>query len=90
MTTPNQDEPSKLKKILTSDRDESILSRLPRSNGAIPSTPSKPTPTQTALVPVAAPQAPPQEKEPPREKKSFAWRFKFLYTSDAHCSHLPA
>lgn len=78
MTTPDQNEPSKLKKILTSDQDQSILSRLPRSNGAIPSTPSKPTPTETALVPVAAPKAPPQEEEPPREKKSFAWRFKFL------------
>lgn len=78
MTIPDQNEPSKLKKILTSDQDNSILSRLPRSNGARPSTPSKPAPAETALVPVAAPTTPPKEKEPPVEKKSSGWRLKFL------------
>lgn len=78
MTTPNQDEPSKLKKILTSNQDESVLSRLPRSNGARSSAPSEPKLVEAALVPTAPPTAPPEEREPPLERKSSAWRFKFL------------
>ena len=78
MTTPNQNEPSKLKMILTSDQDDSILSRLPRSNGAQSSTPPKPKPNETALVPVVARPKRPEDRKPPLQEKSPGWRFKFL------------
>ena len=82
MNTPNENEPSKLRKILTSEQDESIMSRLPRGNGAKPSTPARadipPTLAETALVPVPAPTYRQEEKEPPAEKKSTGWRFKFM------------
>jgi hypothetical protein len=85
MTTPasDQNEPSKLKKILTSDQDETIMSRLPRGNGGVkPSASPKPAPppqpVETALVPVPAPTLPPEDTEPPAGRKPSGWRFKFL------------
>ena len=78
MTTPNQDEPSKLKKILASEKDESVLSRLPRKNGAQSFKPSQPKAPEKALVPMPAPTIPPEEKEPPLEKDSPRWPFQFL------------
>lgn len=82
MTTPNQNEPSKLKKILTSDQDESIMARLPRSNGAksapSPKPTSEPAYVETALVPVPTPAYQQEKKEPTTEKEAAGWRFKFL------------
>ena len=98
---PNQNEPSRLKKIMNSPQDESILSqeesivsrlprsngtqtepstlsRLPRSDGARSSSSSKPKPTETALVPVAARTDPPADRQPPLQEESSGWRFKFL------------
>ena len=83
MSTPasNQDEPStsKMKKILNSDQDQSIMSRLPRRNGG--QTAALPKPAETALVPVAAPapaaEQPAETKQPADEKKT-GWRSKFL------------
>ena len=58
---PNQNEPSKMKKILSSNVDESIKARLPRGNGV---TPPAQTPLQTVPVPVSQPV----ESDPKRRR----------------------
>jgi hypothetical protein len=71
MTTPasNQNEPSRMKKLLSnSPVDNSLTSRLPRGNGAPPPTPPVSAPVQ--LVPV--PASKPADSGSPRP------RFKFL------------
>jgi hypothetical protein len=67
MSTPasNQDETSKMKKILNASVDESIKARLPHANGAKP---PAPVPAQMVVVPVA---------QPPRNTYTGP-RFKFL------------
>lgn len=82
MATPdsNQNEPSKLKRIMNSPRDESIIrdegimSRLPRGNGSQPATPPARQPVQTLPARTAA--ASPVEK--PVDDNSPRWRWKFL------------
>jgi hypothetical protein len=58
MATPasNPNEPSKMKKILNSNVDESIKARLPHSNGTRPSTPAR-------VQPAAVTDSPPQPAE---------------------------
>jgi hypothetical protein len=65
MTTPdsNQNEPSRMKKIMSANADDSIRSRLPRTNGA--GTPAQPVSSQPNYVPGSDPR--------PKER-----RFKFL------------
>lgn len=74
MTTPdpNQNEPSKLKKIMNSPQDDSIMSRLPRRNGARHLTPPTTPPVQVLPAPRPAPIAQPADEKTPR------WRWKFL------------
>src|SRR5215216_6444803 len=76
MTTPdpNQNEPSKLKKIMNSPQDESVMSRLPRGNGAYPPTP--PAKPHLQSLPVRTPTT--QTVATPVEDKSPRWRWKFL------------
>lgn len=92
MTTPdpNQNEPSKLKKIMNSPTDDSILSRLPRGNGVRPPTPPTRPPAQS--LPAQNPAAPtrrtiqslparnpaPPTPAKPVEDKAPRWRWKFL------------
>jgi hypothetical protein len=64
MTTPDSDqnEPSKMKKLMSGNVNESIRSKLPRGNGStIPSTPVAPQP-------VAVPHSPQFESREPRYK----------------------
>ncbi|HLO33977.1 MAG TPA: hypothetical protein VK249_32835 [Anaerolineales bacterium] len=70
MSTPasNQNEPSKMKRIMSADLDESIRARLPHGNGS----PVQNPPTFTDTEP--PPAAPSPEPEPKRKR----WRFKFL------------
>lgn len=82
MATPdsNQHEPSKLKRIMNSPRDESIIrdegimSRLPRGNGSQPATPPARPPVRTLPARTPAPSA----VEKPLDDKSPRWRWKFL------------
>jgi hypothetical protein len=71
---PNQNEPSKLKKIMNSPQDESIMARLPRGNGATP--PPPPAQPEPALQ-TPPPVAPVPVIEPVVEKPA-RWRWKFL------------
>ena len=57
----DQNEPSKMKKMLNGNMDESIKTRLPRANG-----PEKPT-SQQRVVPISSPPAP----EPKRSRYKF-------------------
>ena len=76
MTTPdpNQNEPSKLKRIMNSPKDESVMSRLPRGNGVRPPTPPTRPPVQSlpARTPARMASAKPVDDKSPR------WRWKFL------------
>ena len=69
---PTQNEPSKLKKIMNSPRDDSIMSRLPRGNGGTPPADPPPQVIVQESAPTPAPAAPPADETPPR------WRWKFL------------
>ena len=71
---PNQNEPSKLKRIMNAPQDDSIMSRLPRGNGARPPAPPARPPVQSlpARNPTPPPSAGPVEDQAPR------WRWKFL------------
>lgn len=57
---PNQNEPSKMKKIMNANVDETIKSRLPRGNAVKPPAPTPPT--------VVAPPVQPMEIEPKRRR----------------------
>ncbi|MEO8357062.1 MAG: hypothetical protein ABI621_14205 [Chloroflexota bacterium] len=57
---PNQNEPSKMRKILNANVDETIKSRLPRGNAVKPPAPTPPT--------LVAPPVSPMEIEPKRRR----------------------
>lgn len=71
---PNENEPSRMKKIMSSPLDESIKSRLPRGNGV-----NAPTPT---LEQESTPESPPAPVPPPVNQpandKEPRYRWKFL------------
>lgn len=79
MATPDpiQNEPSKLKRIMNSPQDDSIMSRLPRGNGTEPPTTATPAIKRPVRsLPVRTPA--PQPVATPVEDKSPRWRWKFL------------
>jgi hypothetical protein len=74
---PSQNDQSKMKKILNSPQDESVMMRLPRQNAAKPA--ALPKPQETSLVQASAPApAASADKKQPAGKKSSGWRDKFL------------
>ncbi len=77
---PNQDENSKMKKILTSSQDESIMARLPRGSGIKPPAPPQPPEAEADVVPTPEPAAQPQSTDTNQPAKTDAnnWRSKFL------------